>query len=135
MPSTTTAPETREGPKIPVLEREGVGWFFWELMIAKTQFNTVQGIVYPDGTVRDAPAVAALCGTSVDDIPFEVKPESEGVAYTKGEIPKESAPDPEATGQELIDPRDTRPLLCEFVAEAQRVLRTQLGPPPVPYRP
>jgi hypothetical protein len=55
-----------------------------------------------------------------------------GAAYRR-EI--ESAPDPEATGQELIDPRDTRPLLCEFVAEAQRVLQTQLGPPPVPYRP
>ena len=34
----------------------------------------------------------------------------------------------EATGQDIIDPRDTRPLLCEFVEDAQRVLRTQLGP-------
>ena len=29
----------------------------------------------------------------------------------------------EATGQDIIDPRDTRPLLCEFVEEAQAVLR------------
>ncbi len=41
----------------------------------------------------------------------------------------------EATGQDVIDPRDTRALLAEFVEEAQRVLATQLGPSPVPYRP
>jgi len=41
----------------------------------------------------------------------------------------------EATGQDIIDPRDTRALLCEFVADAQRVLQAQLGPTAVPYRP
>jgi acetyl-CoA carboxylase carboxyltransferase component len=41
----------------------------------------------------------------------------------------------EATGQDIVDPRDSRPLLCEFVEDAQAVLRTQLGPPPYPYRP
>ncbi|MGF1598558.1 MAG: acyl-CoA carboxylase subunit beta [Acidimicrobiales bacterium] len=30
--------------------------------------------------------------------------------------------------EEIIDPRDTRPLLAEFVEDAQPVLRTQLGP-------
>lgn len=41
----------------------------------------------------------------------------------------------EATGQDIIDPRDTRPLLCEFVEEAQAILRSQLGPCPNPYTP
>jgi methylmalonyl-CoA decarboxylase subunit alpha len=41
----------------------------------------------------------------------------------------------EATGQDIIDPRDTRELLCEFVEDAQRVLVTQLGPPRIPYLP
>lgn len=41
----------------------------------------------------------------------------------------------EATGQDIIDPRDTRPLLCEFVEDAQRILERQLGEPPIPYRP
>jgi acetyl-CoA carboxylase carboxyltransferase component len=41
----------------------------------------------------------------------------------------------EVTGQDIVDPRDTRPLLCEFVEDAQSVLRTQLGPPPAPYLP
>jgi methylmalonyl-CoA decarboxylase subunit alpha len=40
----------------------------------------------------------------------------------------------EATGQHIIDPRDTRPLLAEFVADAQAILRTQLGPPAMPFR-
>jgi acetyl-CoA carboxylase carboxyltransferase component len=41
----------------------------------------------------------------------------------------------EATGQDIIDPRDTRALACEFVEDAQRVLATQLGPPRIPYMP
>lgn len=41
----------------------------------------------------------------------------------------------EATGQEIIDPRDTRPLLCEFVEDAQRIVASQLGPTSVPYLP
>ncbi len=38
--------------------------------------------------------------------------------------------------EDIIDPRDTRPLLCEFIETAQAVLRTQLGPSPaLSYRP
>jgi acetyl-CoA carboxylase carboxyltransferase component len=41
----------------------------------------------------------------------------------------------EATGQDIIDPAETRDYLLPFVEDAQRVLRTQLGPPAIPYRP
>jgi acetyl-CoA carboxylase carboxyltransferase component len=41
----------------------------------------------------------------------------------------------EATGQDIVDPAETRPLLAAFVQEAQRILATQLGPPPAPYLP
>ncbi len=43
----------------------------------------------------------------------------------------------EAMGiEDLIDPRDTRPILCEFVEMAQRIIKTQLGPTAGPgYRP
>ena len=41
----------------------------------------------------------------------------------------------EATGQDIIDPRQTRALMSEFVEDAQRILATQLGPPPAPYLP
>lgn len=40
----------------------------------------------------------------------------------------------EATGQDIIDPRDTRPLLAEFALEACRVSATLLGEPPRSYR-
>lgn len=41
----------------------------------------------------------------------------------------------EATGQEIIDPADTRRLACEFVEDAQPILADQLGPSPTPYHP
>jgi acetyl-CoA carboxylase carboxyltransferase component len=41
----------------------------------------------------------------------------------------------EATGQDIIDPRETRAMLCEFVEDAQRILASQLGPPPIPFLP
>ena len=41
----------------------------------------------------------------------------------------------EATGQDIIDPRETRAVLSEFVEDAQPRLREQLGPPAMPYLP
>ena len=37
--------------------------------------------------------------------------------------------------EDIIDPRETRPMVCEFVRMAQPVLETQLGPSPTPYMP
>jgi acetyl-CoA carboxylase carboxyltransferase component len=37
--------------------------------------------------------------------------------------------------EEIIDPRDTRPMVCDFIETAQAVLETQLGPSPTPYMP
>jgi acetyl-CoA carboxylase carboxyltransferase component len=41
----------------------------------------------------------------------------------------------EATGQDIIDPRETRIHLVEFVHDAQRILAGQVGPPRFPYLP
>jgi len=41
----------------------------------------------------------------------------------------------EATGQDIIDPRQTRALLVEFVEDAQRILASQVGLPVMPYLP
>ena len=41
----------------------------------------------------------------------------------------------EATGQDIIDPRETRRVLADFAKDAQRVIATQLGMTAVPYRP
>ncbi len=30
--------------------------------------------------------------------------------------------------EDIIDPRDSRPILCDFIEMAQGVLKTQLGP-------
>jgi len=37
--------------------------------------------------------------------------------------------------EEIMDPRDTRPMLCDFVEMAQPILERQLGPNPTPYMP
>ena len=37
--------------------------------------------------------------------------------------------------EEIMDPRNTRPMLCEFIEMAQPVLETQLGPTSTPYMP
>ena len=37
--------------------------------------------------------------------------------------------------EEIIDPRETRPMVCDFVEMAQAVLQAQLGPSPTPYMP
>ena len=37
--------------------------------------------------------------------------------------------------EDIMDPRDTRPMLCEFMQMAQQVIQTQLGPTSTPYSP
>jgi hypothetical protein len=43
-----------------VLAKEKLGFYFWELMIGKIQFNAMAGLIYPDGTTREPSAVEAL---------------------------------------------------------------------------
>ena len=55
---------------MPIVREERIGWVFWELMLGKTQFSRgaspVQGLIYPDGTCRDAGEVAAVLGVGVE---------------------------------------------------------------------
>ena len=37
--------------------------------------------------------------------------------------------------EDIIDPRETRPMVCDFVQMAQPMLEAQLGPSPTPYMP
>jgi acetyl-CoA carboxylase carboxyltransferase component len=37
--------------------------------------------------------------------------------------------------EDIMDPRDTRPMLCEFIEMAQPIIKTQLGPTSTPYMP
>lgn len=56
---------------MPILRAEKVGWVFWELLFGKTQFsrdnNSIQGLVCPGGTCRDAREVAAVMNLSVEE--------------------------------------------------------------------
>jgi len=78
---------------IPICSDEGIGWYIWELMIAKSPFAKVQGIFYPDGTVRSAEDCCALAG-------FAVKP------VLEGEV-RALAIDPEHLTSELREARCT----------------------------
>lgn len=56
---------------MPIVRAEKIGWVFWELMFGKTQFtrdaNSIQGLIYPDGTCRDAREVAAVMNLGVGE--------------------------------------------------------------------
>jgi hypothetical protein len=49
---------------LPIVTERRLGWYFWELMIGRTQFAETgapyQGHIYPDGTCRSAREVAAI---------------------------------------------------------------------------
>jgi len=56
-----------------------VGHLLWELMIGRLQFNRMQGLFYPDGTVRRIAQVEAIM-----DAPAQFlteKPDSEGIPF------------------------------------------------------
>jgi len=59
---------------VPIAVKRKVGWFFWELMLGKTQFSQgrrpYQGHLYPDGTCYSAKEVAAiLCPEGYTEAP------------------------------------------------------------------
>ncbi len=67
---------------LEVCQKAGIGWYLWELMIGKSRWRDIHGVVYPDGTVRDPSIVAAIQGffrrRGPDMIPPEV--DKEGAA-------------------------------------------------------
>jgi len=50
-----------------VCREEGVGWYLWELMIGRSPFGTVQGIFYPDGSIRSTDDYCAAASVDVRD--------------------------------------------------------------------
>ena len=47
---------------LEICQEAGIGWYLWELMIGKSRWRDIHGVVYPDGTVRDPSIVAAIQG-------------------------------------------------------------------------
>jgi hypothetical protein len=64
-------------------EKHHMGWFVWELMIAKAWGN-VHGIMYADGTIRDPSIVAAVLGFYRNRGPNIVMEESDREGITSG---------------------------------------------------
>lgn len=56
---------------MPVLREEKIGWYFWELMLGSTQFsrgdNPLCGVIYPDGSCRDAEEIAFILDVEVEE--------------------------------------------------------------------
>ena len=69
---------------LEVIESEKIGFYFWELMIAKVMFTRMSGLLYPDGTVREPEAIAALLGFrhNPEGIPLN-RPPDDGTALRK----------------------------------------------------
>jgi acyl-homoserine-lactone acylase len=66
---------------MPVVREFGVGFFVWELMIGRTQFNHQQGLFYADGTVRRIAQVEAVSDVRADLL--VEKPDSEGLPFRR----------------------------------------------------
>jgi len=67
---------------MPIVREEHLGYYVWEVMIARTQFAPIAGLFYPDGTVRRISHAEAVYGGSVPGL--VEKPDSEGVPINSG---------------------------------------------------
>ena len=56
---------------MPILREEKIGWCFWELMLARSQFSRndppYQGLVYPEGQSYDAEEIAQVMNASNEE--------------------------------------------------------------------
>jgi acetyl-CoA carboxylase carboxyltransferase component len=85
---------------------------------------------WPSGEWGSLPAVGGVMAAYRSDIEAARDPETKRVEIEK-RLVELSSPfrTAEAFGvEEVIDPRDTRPILCQFVKIAQGITATQLGP-------
>ena len=75
---------------MPILRSEGIGWYAWELIIGINQFKSISGLLYPDGSAREASSVLAVIG-------IDGKPDDQGIPL---QVPKQ---DLEPFNQNTID--------------------------------
>jgi hypothetical protein len=84
--------------------KAGVGWYIWELMVAPN-WGKVQGVFYPDGTVRDPAVAAALLGVFRNRDPHAllIVPDNEGWVTKAVEGSRAWLKRPDATWEEGLD--------------------------------
>jgi hypothetical protein len=78
---------------LQVIERNQLGFYFWELMIAKVMFKNMAGLIYADGSVRDLQPIAALVLEEVDSSAVETETVSGFKQKVAGGIPQTQPPD------------------------------------------
>ena len=72
---------------MPIVREEKIGFYIWEVMIARTQFRNIAGLFYPDGTVRRLSQIEAVLGKPA--VGLVEKPDSEGEPISAGPPVKE----------------------------------------------
>ncbi len=81
-----------------------VGWYIWELMVTPN-WGKVQGVFYPDGTVRDPTVVAALLGIFRNRDPHAllIVPDNEGFVTRAVEANRAWLKSSDATWEKGLD--------------------------------
>jgi len=84
--------------------KAGVGWYIWELMVTGN-WGKVQGVFYPDGTVRDPTVAAALLGIfrNRDPNALLIVPDNEGFVTRAVEANRAWLKNPDATWEKGLD--------------------------------
>lgn len=92
----------------------GVGWYIWELMVTGN-WGVVQGVFYPDGSVRDPAVVAALLGVFRSRNPDNllIIPDDEGRITRAVEMGREWLADPDASWERGLEVAETAAFLLE----------------------
>jgi hypothetical protein len=85
---------------LDVIEKNRLGFFFWELMIGKIMFADQSGLIYPDGTARDLGPITRLLGSASG---FALK--------NDGGIPLKAVADDRALREFMSHPEKWRPYL------------------------
>ena len=114
-------------PGIPVLLRRSYG-------VAGALHANISKLnlryAWPSGEWGSLPIEGGVMAAHRKEIEAASDPEAKRIELEE-RVRKYASPfrTAEAFGvEEIIDPRDTRPLLCEFVRRAQDITATQLGP-------
>lgn len=115
----------------------GVGWYIWELMVTG-HWGEVQGVFYPDGTVRDPVVVAALLGIFRSRNPdhLQIIPDDEGWVTRSVRNNRAWLEDPDAEWERGLALAETSAFLLEsnqltalIIPPTQRVYVLREGPP------
>ena len=106
---------------LDVIEKNRLGFYFWELMISKVMFKEMAGLLYPDGTARDLGPVARLLAGQAKAGSGRTEGASVFQRKRVGGIPQKQPPQHHAERNLRSNPTQWRP----FVARVSAAARTK----------